>query len=145
MPAPLSLGPSLRSGYLKRGRTIAELARACGLPERALVATVETYNRDACEGRDPAFGRGDTPYDRAGGDPLQRPNPNVAPVEHAPYYAVKVVPGSLGTSQDYAPTPTRVCSTHEGWRYRGCTRAAPTWRASWAGAIPAAASRSGRR
>jgi succinate dehydrogenase/fumarate reductase flavoprotein subunit len=97
MPAPLSLGPSLRSGYLKRGRTIAELARACGLPEGALAATVETYNRDACEGRDPAFGRGDTPYDRAGGDPLQRPNPNVAPVEHAPYYAVKVVPGSLGT------------------------------------------------
>ena len=33
MPAPLPLGPSLRSGYLKRGRTIAELARACGLPE----------------------------------------------------------------------------------------------------------------
>ena len=27
----------------------------------------------------------------------QRPNPNVAPVEHGPYYAVKVVPGSLGT------------------------------------------------
>ena len=97
MPAPLPLGPSLRSGYLKRGRTIAELARACGLPEGALAAAVETYNRDACEGRDPAFGRGDTPYDRAGGDPLQRPNPNVAPVEHAPYYAVKVVPGSLGT------------------------------------------------
>jgi len=109
MPAPLPLGPSLRSGYLKRGRTIAELARACGLPEGALAATVETYNRDACEGRDPAFGRGDTPYDRAGGDPLQRPNPNVAPVEHAPYYAVKVVPGSLGTSQDYAPR-RRACA-----------------------------------
>jgi predicted oxidoreductase len=24
-------------------------------------------------------------------------NPNVAPIEHAPFYAVKVVPGSLGT------------------------------------------------
>jgi hypothetical protein len=34
MPAPLPLGPSLRSGYLKRGRTIAELARACNLRKR---------------------------------------------------------------------------------------------------------------
>jgi len=97
MPAPLPLGPSLRSGYLKRGRTIAELARACGVPEECLVATVETYNRDARDGRDPAFGRGATPYERAGGDPSQRPNPNVAPIVHAPFYAVKVLPGSLGT------------------------------------------------
>jgi hypothetical protein len=97
MPAPLPLGPSLRSGYLKRGRTIAELARACDVPEECLVATVETYNRDARDGRDPAFGRGATPYERAGGDPSQRPNPNVAPIVHAPFYAVKVLPGSLGT------------------------------------------------
>lgn len=97
MPAPLPLGPSLRSGYLKRGRTIADLAHACGIPEAELVTTVATYNRDARDGRDPAFGRGDTPYNRAGGDPAQQPNPNVAPIEHGPFYAVKVVPGSLGT------------------------------------------------
>lgn len=97
MPAPLPLGPSLRSGYLKRGRTIAELARACNLPEAALVATVDAYNRDARDGRDPTFGRGDTAYNRAGGDAAQQPNPNVAPIERGPFYAVKVVPGSLGT------------------------------------------------
>jgi len=97
MPAPLPLGPSLRSGYLKRGRTIAALANACGIPDAAFVATVDAYNRDARDGRDPAFGRGSTPYERVGGDPLQRPNPNVAPIMHPPFYAVKVVPGSLGT------------------------------------------------
>lgn len=96
-PAPIPLGPSLRSGYLKRGRSIGELAAACGIDARTLATTADAYNRQARQGRDPAFGRGNTPYDRAGGDATQQPNPNVAPLEHGPFYAVKVVPGSLGT------------------------------------------------
>jgi len=96
-PAPLPLLPSLRSGYLKRGRTIAELAQACGIDAAALDATVTRYNESAREGCDPEFGRGNTPYDRAGGDTTQAPNPCVAPIERGPFYAVKVVPGSLGT------------------------------------------------
>jgi len=96
-PAPFPLGPSLRSGYLQRGRTPAALAAACGLDAAAFVETVERCNRDAREGHDGQFGRGTTPYDRAGGDATVAPNPNVAPIEHGPYYAVKVVPGSLGT------------------------------------------------
>jgi succinate dehydrogenase/fumarate reductase flavoprotein subunit len=106
-PAPMPLGPSLRSGYLKRGRSIGELAAACGIDARALAATVDAYNREARHGRDPAFGRGDTPYDRAGGDATQQPNPNVAPIEHGPFYAVKVVPGSLGT---FAGLRTDACA-----------------------------------
>jgi len=31
------------------------------------------------------------------GDPAHSPNPCVAPIDHGPFYAVKVVPGSLGT------------------------------------------------
>lgn len=96
-PAPLPLSPSLRSGYLKCGRTIGDLARACGIDPQALEATVGTWNRDAREGRDTAFGRGATPCNRVQGDPAQRPNPCVAPIERPPYYAVRVVPGSLGT------------------------------------------------
>ena len=96
-PAPMPLRPSLRSGYLKRGRSIEELARECGIAAAALQATVDTYNRDARDGRDPAFGRGDTPYNRVQGDASHTPNPCVAPIEQGPYYAVKIVPGSLGT------------------------------------------------
>jgi len=96
-PAPMPLGPSLRSGYLKRGRSIDALARECGIDAEALAATVDNYNAAARQGRDPAFGRGETPYNRAGGDARQQPNPNVAPIEQGPYYAVRVVPGSLGT------------------------------------------------
>lgn len=96
-PFPFPLGPALRSGYLKRGTTLAALADACGIDPEGLAATVTTYNRDARDGRDPVFRRGETPYNRAQGDAAHRPNPCVAPITGGPFYAVKVVPGSLGT------------------------------------------------
>lgn len=96
-PAPLPVGPWVRSGYLRRGVTIRELARACGIDPDGLERTVATYNAAAREGRDPAFGRGATPYERLQGDPAVTPNPCVAPVEGAPFYAVRVLPGSFGT------------------------------------------------
>ncbi len=96
-PAPLPLTLYLRSGYLKRGRTVEELARACGIDPAGLAQTIEAYNRNARPGEDTQFGRGSTPYERAGGDAGQQPNPCVAPIEDGPFYAVKIVPGSLGT------------------------------------------------
>ena len=96
-PFPLPLGPHLRSGYLLRGRTPAELAAAAGIDPAALERTVEAFNEPARRGEDPAFGRGSTAYNRSLGDPLVAPNPCVAPLERGPFYAVKVVPGDLGT------------------------------------------------
>jgi succinate dehydrogenase/fumarate reductase flavoprotein subunit len=96
-PFPLPQLPYIRSGYLKRGRSIEELARVCGIAADALAKTVRLYNEHARHGEDPEFGRGSTPFNRKGGDPLQQPNPCVAPIEHGPFYAVKVLPGSFGT------------------------------------------------
>jgi succinate dehydrogenase/fumarate reductase flavoprotein subunit len=96
-PFPVPLTPYLRSGYLQRASTLADLARQAGIDSAALVATVDGYNRDARDGRDTAFHRGGSPFNRFGGDPLRQPNPCIAPVERAPFYAVKVLPGSLGT------------------------------------------------
>jgi succinate dehydrogenase/fumarate reductase flavoprotein subunit len=96
-PAPLPLRHWLRSGYVVRGRTIEELARACGIDPDGLARAVAAYNRDAVRGEDPEFGRGITPYHRAQGDPDHLPNPCVAPIEQGPFYAVHIVPGSLGT------------------------------------------------
>jgi succinate dehydrogenase/fumarate reductase flavoprotein subunit len=96
-PAPVPLRASLRSGYLQRGHTLAELAQACGIDETSLQATVAQYNDGARRGVDAQFQRGDTPYNRVQGDASQQPNPCVAPLEHGPFYAVQIVPGSLGT------------------------------------------------
>jgi len=97
-PAPLPVWPHLRSGYLKRGASLEQLARACGIDPVGLSATVAEYNSHARHGQDPAFGRGSTPFNRKQGDPAYSgPNPCVAPIEQGPFYAVKVQPGCFGT------------------------------------------------
>jgi len=97
-PAPMPLSGLLRSGYLKRGHTLNDLARQCGIDAPGLQATVQRYNQQAIEGRDTDFAKGETPYNRMQGDTAAGlPNPCMAPLIQGPYYAVKVVPGSLGT------------------------------------------------
>lgn len=97
-PAPLPLRPYLRSGYLKRGRTLAALATECGINASALTATVARYNSQTAAGVDADFHKGETAYNRIQGDAKHGgPNPCMAPITQAPFYAVRVVPGSLGT------------------------------------------------
>ncbi|HZP88105.1 MAG TPA: FAD-dependent oxidoreductase [Burkholderiales bacterium] len=96
-PAPLPFGRYLRSGYLKRGRTVAELASQIGIDSATLEATVAQFNAAAKSGEDPAFGKGSKAYNRYQGDAQVEPNPCVAPLEHAPYYAIKLVIGDIGT------------------------------------------------
>ena len=96
-PFPFPVGPYLKIGYLQRGATPAALAAACGFDPLGFERTLAEYNPAACVGDDPAFGRGSTPFNRFGGDPERAPNPCVAPIERPPFYAVKLLPGSLGT------------------------------------------------
>lgn len=96
-PIPFPITPWLRNGYLKRGASIEALAIACGISASGLRATIERYNGFAAHGEDPAFGRGDTPYNRVQGEMAHQPNPCVAPINAGPFYAVKIVAGSLGT------------------------------------------------
>lgn len=96
-PAPVPFGRWLRNGYLMKGASIEALARLCGIDPAGLARTVTDFNRHAIRGEDPQFHRGTTPYQRAQGDPDHRPNPCIAPIARAPFYAVRVVPGSLGT------------------------------------------------
>ena len=96
-PFPLPIGRHLKSGYLKRGATIVELAQNIGIGPAALQATVEEFNRGASRGEDPLFGKGSRAYNRFQGDELITPNPCVAPLEHGPFYAIKLVVGDIGT------------------------------------------------
>jgi predicted oxidoreductase len=48
-------------------------------------------------GEDRDFGKGSTAYNRFHGDPEVTPNPCLAPLAVPPFYAVRVVPGDIGT------------------------------------------------
>jgi succinate dehydrogenase/fumarate reductase flavoprotein subunit len=96
-PAPIPLGGLIRKGYLFKGRTLADLAKATGIDAAGLEATVREYNVGAERGEDLQFGRGTTSFNRYLADPENKPNPCVAPIGKGPYYAVKVIMGDLGT------------------------------------------------
>jgi len=85
------------AGAVFRAGTLAELAGQAGIAADELAKTVARFNSFAAAGRDEEFGRGDSAYDRYYGDPRCRPNPNLAPLSQPPFYAVKIVPGDLGT------------------------------------------------
>ncbi len=97
-PFTLRLRPYLATGYLTRAASIAALATALRLDPASLVRTVATYNAGARAGQDPEFGRGGTLYERHMGDPAHWPNPCVAPILRAPFYALALHPADLGTA-----------------------------------------------
>jgi hypothetical protein len=96
-PFPVPFGRHLRTGYLKRGATLADLARATGVDAAALQASVARFNEHAARGEDPDFGKGSKAYNRYQGDALNTPNPCVAPLATGPFYAIKLVVGDIGT------------------------------------------------
>lgn len=97
-PFTFSLRRDLASGYLRRGRTIGEVAEQLGLPPDAAAASVAEFNRAAVSGSDPLFGRGRDIYQRHLGDADQKPNPCVAPLNQPPFYGIVLHPADLGTA-----------------------------------------------
>lgn len=112
-PAPVPLGTYVRSGYLKCSDTIAGLARAIGVDAEKLVETLKRYNAGAVRGEDPEFARGSTAFNRFLGDSDHKPNPNVGPILQAPFYALRLYMGDLGTFDGLSTdTVGRVLDTH---------------------------------
>jgi 3-oxosteroid 1-dehydrogenase len=83
--------------YIFKAGTLAELAGKISLPVEALTKTVTSLNAYAKTGQDPEFGRGGNVYDRFFGDPGVKPNPSLAAIATAPFYAVPINLGDLGT------------------------------------------------
>ena len=105
-PAPVPLAPHIANGYVKKGRSLAELAEAAGIDRAGLEATVAEYNSHAGKGEDPAFGRGRTSFNRYLADPEHKPNPCVGPIVKGPFYALKIIMGDLGTFDGLRTTVT---------------------------------------
>jgi succinate dehydrogenase/fumarate reductase flavoprotein subunit len=84
-------------GWMPRAGSLAGLAAMIGVDPAGLTATVARWN-DACAGgADPDFGRGGNVYDRYGGDPDVAGAPNLGPLTEPPFYAVRVLAGTIGT------------------------------------------------
>lgn len=86
-----------KEGVVTRADSLPELAEKVGLPADALAETVTRFNGFARSGVDEDFHRGESAYDKYYSDPKVKPNCSLAPIEKGPFYAVKIVPGDLGT------------------------------------------------
>lgn len=83
-------------GFMRSGKTIRELAGALGIDPETLAATVDRYNGFVRNGRDEDFQRGDRAFDRFLGD-MTTPLGSLGSIEKAPFFAIPVLPGDIGT------------------------------------------------
>ena len=85
--------------WYRKSADLAELAEQTGIDPEGLARTIEAWNDSVEREVDPDFGRGSSAYDGYWGDPgaatpaLQ----TLGPVDTAPYYAVPVTVGAMGT------------------------------------------------
>jgi 3-oxosteroid 1-dehydrogenase len=84
-------------GYLKQADTVEGLAKKLNIDPATLKSTLERFNRFVAQNRDEDFHRGDRAYDRWLGDPYNKPSETLGSIDKAPFYAVEVVPGDVGT------------------------------------------------
>lgn len=86
--------------WIPRADTLHGLAALVGIDPDGLVETVDRWNGFVDAGRDADFGRGDSAYDRWSGDGafrFQRES-TMGRLDQAPFYAVPIESGTLGTS-----------------------------------------------
>jgi 3-oxosteroid 1-dehydrogenase len=96
IPDALQL-PGVRR-IMRKADSIDELAQKIDVPRDALMATIARFNTDAAQGVDTEFDRGGPAYDKMYGDPRVQPNPTLAPLTKAPFYAMPIYGGDIGTN-----------------------------------------------
>jgi 3-oxosteroid 1-dehydrogenase len=98
MPGPNKPAAWFDSGFIRKGDTLADLARACAIDPATLTASVERFNGFVRNNRDEDFHRGERAYDQFIGDQTHRPSATLGEIAQGPFYAVKILPGDLGTA-----------------------------------------------
>jgi len=98
-PKPVDNTALIQSGYLYRADSAQALANAIGVDPQALQQTLERFNTDARNGIDRQFDKGGNSYNRYMGDPQHTPNPCLAPLTKAPFYAIRLHTGDLGSAR----------------------------------------------
>ncbi|WP_406362733.1 FAD-dependent oxidoreductase [Streptomyces sp. NBC_00715] len=112
-PRPL-LKRHIRTGYLRTATSVHDLATTIGVDPSRLTRTIADTNRFARTGLDEEFGKGSHPYGQQFGDPGHAPNVNLGPIEHAPFYAIAVIPTPLATTLGLKTSPEAQVLDHSG-------------------------------
>lgn len=85
--------------WVVRSDTLEELAHQLGVPADGLTQTVSRFNMHAKSGVDPDFERGSAAYDHFYGDRSREGTAvTLGEVDRAPFYAVEIRMGLLGTN-----------------------------------------------
>jgi hypothetical protein len=133
--------PGFSSGavpaWLPRAEFPGALAALIGVDPEGLERTVAGWNKACAEGADQDFGRGGNVYDRYGSGPEAWPAPNLGPLTEPPFYAARVLAGTIGTKGGPVTDATGTVLTEAGEQVRGLY-AAGNAAAFWTGdAYPA--------
>lgn len=91
------ISPDQWDHYIFKADTLEALAKKIDLNPAKLKQVVGNMNRYAESGVDVEFGRGNSVYDQTFGDARVKPNPCLGPIVKAPFYAIQVNLGDLGT------------------------------------------------
>lgn len=105
--------------FLTKSSSLDELAKTLGIHDQNLSQTVTRFNEFAKTGVDEDFGRGSTEIDRYYGDPSVTPNPCLAPIVKAPFYAVRIYLGEFGTNGGFDITTNAQVKTDTGKPIQG--------------------------
>jgi 3-oxosteroid 1-dehydrogenase len=92
-----SLSRRLREDFLTRADTLDALAEKCGFDVNGFRETIARFNTMATAGVDEDYRRGDSANDRYYADDRIKPNPSLRALTKAPFYAIRIYPGDLGT------------------------------------------------
>ena len=87
--------------YMMQADTLEDLAAMAGIDAAGLAATVAHFNRMVRDGHDDDFNRGDNTYDNFymwGDTDFEPPYRTLGVIDRAPYYAVRMEAGALGTA-----------------------------------------------
>jgi 3-oxosteroid 1-dehydrogenase len=85
------------SGYMRKADTVEDLARQLKIDPAALKGTVDRFNGFVEANNDADFHRGARTYDGWLGDFTHKPSMTLGKISQAPFYALPVVPGDVGT------------------------------------------------
>ena len=82
-----------------QSRDLAELSEKTGIDADGLARTLDAWNDSVANENDPDFGRGSSAYDGYWGDngAATTAGKTLGPIDTAPYYAVPVTVGAMGT------------------------------------------------